>query len=67
MESYGTGKKSFLDENAVSKPIMLSLGKIDDNDDTYVNGIWVGSTKNWVDGKSLSVFPPVFSKQEKIL
>jgi len=40
-------KELFLDSNMAARPFTLSLGKIDDNDETFVNGIKVGSTKNW--------------------
>ncbi len=36
-----------LDSITVKSPIRLSLGKIDDNDETYVNGVRVGTTRNW--------------------
>ncbi len=36
-----------LDSVQSQKPIVLSLGTIDDNDITYVNGVRVGSVKSW--------------------
>ena len=36
-----------LDVNEVSLPAMLEIGKIDDMDETYVNGILVGQTDSW--------------------
>lgn len=60
-------KEIFLDENAVTKTIMLSLGKIDDNDDTYVNGIWVGSTKNWAENRIYRVPAGVFKTGKNII
>ncbi|MHA4810628.1 sialate O-acetylesterase [Flavitalea flava] len=35
-----------VDEADAGKPAILELGKIDDSDDGYVNGIKIGSTKN---------------------
>ncbi len=50
-----------------NKPVTLSLGKIDDNDDTYVNGIWVGSTKNWAEKRIYHVPAGVFKTGKNLL
>ncbi|MBS1665928.1 MAG: hypothetical protein JST58_00985 [Bacteroidetes bacterium] len=39
-------KTIMVDDVDAGKPAILSLGKIDDSDDTYVNGVKVGETKN---------------------
>jgi len=39
-------KTIIVSEEDAGKPAILELGKIDDSDDTYVNGTKVGSTKN---------------------
>jgi sialate O-acetylesterase len=36
-----------LDAADAAKPAVLNLGKIDDNDETYINGVLVGSTKDY--------------------
>ncbi|HTB26568.1 MAG TPA: sialate O-acetylesterase, partial [Puia sp.] len=60
-------KEVILDENVVNKPATLSLGKIDDNDDTYVNGIWVGSTKNWAETRIYRIPAGVFKTGKNII
>ena len=40
-------KEVILDSGQILKPMVLSLGTIDDNDITYVNGIRVGAVKGW--------------------
>jgi sialate O-acetylesterase len=40
-------KEVILDSAQSVKPVVLSLGTIDDNDITYVNGIRVGAVKSW--------------------
>jgi sialate O-acetylesterase len=60
-------KEIVLDNNSVSKPFTLSLGKIDDNDDTYVNGIWVGSTKNWSMERVYQVPTGIFKPGKNII
>ncbi|HSZ33511.1 MAG TPA: sialate O-acetylesterase [Puia sp.] len=60
-------KEVVLDKNSVSQPFTLSLGKIDDNDDTYVNGIWVGSTKNWSMGRVYQVPIGIFKPGKNII
>jgi sialate O-acetylesterase len=56
-----------LDSAAVSNPVTLSLGKIDDNDETYVNGIWVGSTKNWEEKRMYHVPVGVFRTGKNLI
>ena len=53
-------KEIELDANAIDNPILLSLGKIDDNDITYVNGIRVGSTNHYSDNRQYQVPTGVF-------
>ena len=53
-------KEIELDANAIDNPILLSLGKIDDNDITYVNGIRVGSTNNYSVNRQYQVPTGVF-------
>jgi sialate O-acetylesterase len=60
-------KEIELDSNAVNLPAILSLGKIDDNDETYVNGIWVGATKNWAEKRIYHVQPGVFKTGKNII
>lgn len=36
-----------LPATAEGKPAVIQLGKIDDNDDTWINGIKIGSTSGW--------------------
>ncbi len=60
-------KEVVLDNNSVSKPFTLSLGKIDDNDDTYVNGIWVGSTKNWSMERAYQIPAGIFKPGKNII
>ncbi len=38
-----------------SKPLTLSLGAIDDNDVTYWNGVRVGATTGWMDGRTYTI------------
>jgi sialate O-acetylesterase len=49
-----------LDSITSHKPVTLSLGKIDDADETYVNGIKVGSTNNWEANRVYAIAPGVF-------
>ncbi len=39
-------KTMIISEQDAGKPAILELSKIDDSDDTYVNGIMIGETKN---------------------
>jgi sialate O-acetylesterase len=60
-------KEIILDENVINKPVTLYLGKIDDNDDTYINGTWVGSTKNWAENRAYLVQAGVFKPGNNII
>jgi sialate O-acetylesterase len=60
-------KEIVLEINDVNKPVTLSLGKIDDNDETYVNGVWVGSTKNWAEGRIYQVPAGIFKAGKNII
>jgi sialate O-acetylesterase len=60
-------KEIILDENVINKPVTLYLGKIDDNDDTYINGTWVGSTKNWAENRAYRVPAGVFKPGKNII
>lgn len=56
-----------LDSGVADKPLILSLGKIDDNDETYVNGIRVGSTKNWEEKRNYHVPANVFRTGKNLI
>ena len=60
-------KEIDLDSGVANKPVILSLGKIDDNDDTYVNGMWVGSTKNWEEKRIYHVPVGVFKTGKNLI
>ncbi len=60
-------KEVVLDANAAAKSVTLSLGKIDDFDETYVNGIWVGSTKNYAENRIYNVPAGVFKTGKNII
>ncbi|HYR31217.1 MAG TPA: alpha-galactosidase [Gemmatimonadales bacterium] len=40
-------------------PPVLELGKLDDDDETYVNGVWVGATRGWSAYRRYAVPPDV--------
>jgi sialate O-acetylesterase len=40
-------KTMILSKNQIGKNAILELGKIDDNDETFVNGVKIGETKQW--------------------
>lgn len=48
-------KTIVLPADAVSKPALLQLAKIDDDDITYVNGVRVGATNQWDAKRSYTV------------
>ena len=48
-------------------PILLNLGKIDDNDETYVNGIKVGSTKSYAAERHYAAAPGLFKAGRNII
>ena len=61
-------RKEFnLDSGVAGNSLILSLGKIDDNDETYVNGVWVGSTKNWEEKRMYHVPASVFRTGKNII
>ena len=60
-------KEIDLDSGIADNPIILSLGKIDDNDETYVNGIRVGSTKNWEEKRIYHVPVSVFRTGKNLI
>jgi sialate O-acetylesterase len=60
-------KEVALDANSVQKPIILSLGKIDDFDETFVNGIRIGSTKNYEEKRIYHVAPGIFKEGKNII
>ncbi|HEY4154314.1 MAG TPA: sialate O-acetylesterase, partial [Puia sp.] len=49
-----------LDDAEAAKPVILSLGKIDDNDQTFVNGTPVGSTRSYSAVRHYTVNPGIF-------
>jgi sialate O-acetylesterase len=60
-------KEINLDSGVTNSPVVLSLGRIDDNDETYVNGIWVGSTKNWEAKRMYHVPAGVFKTGKNVI
>ena len=60
-------KEVELPAGAANKPVALSLGKIDDNDETYVNGIRVGSTNNWEENRMYQVPAGIFKPGKNII
>lgn len=56
-----------LDAGMANKPAILSLGKIDDNDQTYVNGVLVGSTKGWTEKRIYKIPAGVFRSGKNII
>jgi len=60
-------KEIDLDSGTAKSPIILSLGKIDDNDETYVNGMLVGSTRNWAEKRIYHVPPGIFRTGKNVI
>ena len=60
-------KVIFLDSVVAEKTVTLSLGKIDDFDETYVNGIWVGSTRNWNEARIYHIPAGIFKAGKNII
>jgi sialate O-acetylesterase len=60
-------KEVDLSEKAAAKPVLLSLGKIDDNDSTYVNGKLVGTTYNYSASRQYTVPAGVFKAGKNII
>jgi sialate O-acetylesterase len=56
-----------LDADEAAKPVILDLGTIDDNDETFVNGIAVGSTKSYDAVRHYSVAPGVFKAGRNVI
>lgn len=48
-------------------PILLDLGKIDDNDDTYINGIKAGSTKSYASERHYAVASGLFKAGRNVI
>ncbi len=60
-------KELVLEAGVADSPMVLSLGKIDDNDITYVNGIRVGSTKSYNTSRIYQVPAGVFRTGKNII
>lgn len=60
-------KEITLDANTVSQPLVLSLGKIDDNDTTYVNGVLVGATNSYNTDRIYNVPAGVFKEGRNLI
>lgn len=56
-----------LDAEEAAKPVVLDLGTIDDNDETFVNGIAVGSTKSYDAVRHYTVAPGVFKAGRNVI
>ncbi|HZK63474.1 MAG TPA: sialate O-acetylesterase [Puia sp.] len=56
-----------LDAEEAAKPVTLHLGTIDDNDETFVNGIAVGSTKSYDAVRHYTVPPGVFKAGRNVI
>lgn len=61
-------RKEFeLPTNLEGKPVKLSLGPIDDNDITYVNGTKVGATNSYNEDRLYSVDPAFLKKGKNVI
>lgn len=60
-------KEVTLEPGAAENPIVLSLGMIDDNDITYVNGIRVGSTKSYNTSRIYQVPAGIFKPGKNVI
>jgi sialate O-acetylesterase len=60
-------KEIRLDSLRVNKPVTLSLGKIDDFDETYVNGIRVGATKNYAENRLYTIPAGIFREGRNVI
>lgn len=49
------------------KPAWLSLGKIDDNDSTFVNGVGVGVTRNYAENRQYRIPPGILKAGRNII
>jgi len=56
-----------LSAKAAGKPVLLSLGKIDDNDSAFVNGVFVGTTRSYSAVRLYSVPAGVFKSGKNII
>jgi sialate O-acetylesterase len=60
-------KEIRLDSDAANKTFTLSLGKIDDFDETYVNGIRVGATRNYAANRLYPVPRGIFREGRNVI
>jgi sialate O-acetylesterase len=60
-------KEVILSKAEADRPVTLSLGTIDDFDETFVNGIWVGSTKNWDEKRVYHIPAGVFKEGKNLI
>jgi sialate O-acetylesterase len=60
-------KEVMLDAKTVNNPIVISLGKIDDFDETYVNGVRVGGTKNYAQNRVYPVAAGIFKEGKNVI
>jgi len=60
-------KEVILDSVLSEKPIVLSLGTIDDNDITYVNGIRVGAVKSWNQNRTYNIPAGLFKSGKNLI
>jgi sialate O-acetylesterase len=60
-------KEITLDAAEAAKPAILNLGKIDDNDNSYVNGNLVGSTKSYSADRHYMIAPGVFKAGKNVV
>jgi sialate O-acetylesterase len=60
-------KEIELSANNAGRQVLISLGKIDDYDSTFVNGIYVGSTNNYSDYRQYSVPAGIFKTGKNII
>jgi sialate O-acetylesterase len=60
-------KEFTLDSISAAGPVVLSLGKIDDNDETFVNGIRVGTTRNYAEKRIYQVPAGIFKPGKNLI
>ena len=60
-------KEFVLDSSNAGKAASVKLGKIDDNDVTYINGIRIGSTKNYSEERNYPVPSGVLKAGQNII
>jgi sialate O-acetylesterase len=60
-------KELTLDAAEASKPVVLNLGQIDDEDETYINGAVAGSTKSYSAERHYTVAPGVFKAGKNVI